>query len=115
MPDYSNGKIYCIRSYQTGDIYIGSTTQKLCKRMTDHRKDYKSWVNGKCSYTTSFDISKLGDAYIELLEICPCSCREEVHKKEGCYIRKMKCVNKCVPCRTKKNIMKTIKKKLQKT
>ena len=109
MPDYSNGKIYCIRSYQTDDVYIGSTTQKLCRRMTDHRRDYKNYMNDKHHYLTSFDIIKLGDAYIELIENYPCSCREELHKKEGMYVRKMKCVNKNIPGRTKNNIMKIIK------
>ena len=33
MKDYSTGKIYAIRSAQTGDIYIGSTIQPLCVRM----------------------------------------------------------------------------------
>ena len=99
MPDYKNGKIYCIRSYQTDDVYIGSTTQKLCRRMTDHRKNYKGWVKGKRQYTTSYEIIKLGDAYVDLLELCPCSCKEELHKIEGEYIRKMKCVNKCIPGR----------------
>ena len=36
---YSNGKIYCIRNTITDDIYIGSTTQPLCKRMAYHRSD----------------------------------------------------------------------------
>ena len=35
--DYKNGKIYCIRNNITDDIYIGSTTQPLSKRMVCHR------------------------------------------------------------------------------
>ena len=38
MPNYQNGKIYCIRSHQTDNIYIGSTTQKLCVRMAEHKR-----------------------------------------------------------------------------
>ena len=95
MPEYTykNGKIYCIRSYQTDMVYIGSTTQTSCRRMTDHKRDYKRWLNGKCHLTSSFLVIKLGDAYIGLLELYPCSCREELHKIEGGYIRKMDCVN----------------------
>lgn len=110
MPNYNNGKVYCIRSHQTDQIYIGSTTQKLCRRMTDHRRDYKRWLKGKYHYMTSFEIIKLGDAYVELLELCPCSCKEELHKVEGGYIRKMKCVNKYIPCRTKEEYHKEYRK-----
>ena len=111
MPDYKNGKIYCIRSYQTDDVYIGSTTQKLCRRMTDHRKKYKGWVKGKRQYTTSYEIIKLCNAYIELLELFPCGCKDELHKKECEYIRNMKCVNKCIPGRTQKEYKEEYYKK----
>ena len=102
MPDYKNAKIYCIRSHKTDKIYIGSTTLPLCKRMTCHIIDYKRWLKGKHNYATSYEIIKLGDAYIELLETYSCSCKEELHKKEGGYIRKMKCVNKYIPGRKQK-------------
>jgi hypothetical protein len=40
--DYKNGKIYAIRSYQTEDIYIGSTLQTLTKRLSKHKDQFKS-------------------------------------------------------------------------
>jgi hypothetical protein len=102
MPtDYSKGKIYALRSYQTDDIYIGSTCQPLSKRMGDHRGAYKAWFIGKGKYT-SFEILKYGDAYIELIQEIPCTSRMELAKYEGQYIRTMKCVNKCIAGRTKK-------------
>ena len=111
MPDYNNGKIYCIRSHKTDQIYIGSTTQTLCRRLSYHRTDYKRYKNGKYNkYATSFEIIKLGDAYIELLEICPCSCRQELHKIEGGYVRKMKCVNRYIPGRTRREYEEDCKK-----
>ena len=39
--DYKNGKIYCIRNNINDDIYVGSTTQPLSKRMAQHREDAK--------------------------------------------------------------------------
>ena len=54
-----NGKIYSIRSYETDAIYIGSTKQqKLCKRMVNHKTDYKRYLNGKKHYVTSYEIVK---------------------------------------------------------
>jgi hypothetical protein len=100
MPDYSNGKIYCLRSHQTDNIYIGSTINKLSKRIGGHRDDYKKWLNGKHCYITSFDLVKYDDCYIELIEEYPCENKEQLHKKEGEYIRKMDCVNRCIAGRT---------------
>ena len=37
MCDYENGKIYKIVNDVDDDIYIGSTTQPLCKRFGDHK------------------------------------------------------------------------------
>lgn len=102
MPNYQNGKIYCIRSFKTDDIYIGSTTQPLCKRIDGHRQDYRKWIYGKRKYISSFELIKHGDAYIELIASYPCNDKEELNKEEGKYQREMECVNKCIAGRTQK-------------
>jgi hypothetical protein len=90
MPDYQQGKIYCIRSHQTEQIYIGSTTQTLVRRLAKH----------KCEPTSSKLILQYQDAYIELIELFPCNSKEELNKKEGEHIRANNCVNKVVAGRT---------------
>lgn len=101
MKDYSTGKIYAIRSAQTDEIYIGSTIQPLCVRMAGHREKYKQHLNGKGDNTTSLKILQFEDAYIELLENFPCSCREELNKREGELMREnKKCINKCIAGRS---------------
>lgn len=102
MPNYQNGKIYVLRSYQTDDIYIGSTTQKLCKRKVEHQSKYKNYLQCKGNYTSSFEIIKYPDCYIELLELYSCKNRCELIAREGYYIRKNMCINKRVAGRTKK-------------
>ena len=102
MPDYQKGKIYSIRSHETDEIYIGSTTQTLSQRFAKHRCDMKKRKDGKCKYTTSFKILEYPTCYIELLENYSCNSREELEKKEGEYIRSMECVNRCVAGRTQK-------------
>ena len=87
------GRIYTIRSFQTDKYYIGSTTQKLCKRLQDHRMRYK---HGKymtsqeiikykrnASYITSYEIIKYNDNYIELLENYECKDKNELRRREG--------------------------------
>lgn len=99
--DYSKSKIYAIRSYQTDQIYVGSTIQELSSRMSGHRRAYRRFLNGKGLYITSFELVKFNDAYIELIENYSCSCKNELEKKEGEIIRKTEnCVNKIIVGRT---------------
>lgn len=102
MPDYSKGIIYCIRSFQTDDIYIGSTTQTLAQRLGKHRTNYKLYLKGKQHYYSSFELLKYDDYYIELITLYPCSCKAELVAEEGRYIREWDCINKRIEGRTRK-------------
>jgi hypothetical protein len=103
LGNYQNGKIYSIRSHQTDEIYIGSTTQSLSVRMAEHRRNYKKYLNGKNNYFTSFKILEFDDAYIELIEEFPCVSKMHLEKREGEVIRKMEnCVNRRIAGRTRK-------------
>ena len=100
MPDYSISKIYKIWSPKGDKIYIGSTTQQyLSQRLSKHNSDYKQWKKGKGYKIYSFELfDEYGpeNCFIELLELKPCSIKDELHKLEGEYIQKMECVNKAV-------------------
>jgi hypothetical protein len=101
--NYQNGKIYTIRSFQTDDVYYGSTTQPLSKRLSKHKGDYKQWQNNKHHYVTSYELIKFDDCYIELYELYPCNSKTELEKREGQVIRENKnAVNKVIAGRTKK-------------
>lgn len=100
MPNYANGKIYAIRSYLTDKIYIGSTCQQLSNRLSKHRTNYRSHLNGKYHFVTSFFIIEHEDAYIELLELYPCNSKMELERREGELIRLHNCVNRCIAGRT---------------
>jgi len=110
----ANGKIYAIRSHQTEKIYIGSTCQTLAQRLGKHRNRYKHWkLDNSKSYMTSYEILEYPDHYIELLELCPCSTRDELSKREGELIREHDCVNKVVEGRTKAEYYKDNKEKVK--
>jgi len=104
MPiDYSKGKIYAIRSHQTVDVYIGSTCQLLCERLSGHRKYHKQVMNGKKENITSIKIIQYPDHYIELIEHFPCNTKEELMRREGEIIRQtVACINKNIAGRTQK-------------
>jgi hypothetical protein len=102
---YHKSKIYTIRSYQTDKYYIGSTCDALHKRLYNHRRNYKNYLNDNFSFfVTSFDIIKYEDSYIELLEDYKCENRNELFKREGELIRKYKdeIVNCKIEGRTRK-------------
>jgi len=82
MVNYQNGKIYVIRSNNTENVYIGSTTRPLSERMGEHRGDFKH-NRGK----SSFEVLKHGGAYIELIEDYPCNKKEQLCKREGEVMR----------------------------
>lgn len=106
---YQNGKIYCIRSYQTDKIYIGSTTQKyLSSRFAQHKADRNT------KNISSSEICKFDDAYIELIELFPCNTKMELHKREGELQRlEINKINKAIAGRTKKEYKQTEKNKEQ--
>lgn len=94
MPDYSKGLIYTIRNREDDTkIYVGSTIQPLYKRFHQHKiHSTRENIMNKLLY-----IEVNGDWdnwYIELYENYPCSCREELHKKEGEIIRLIGTLNK---------------------
>lgn len=97
MNKFNNGKIYKIRSPQTDMVYIGSTTQILCRRMSNHQSKYKGNTN-KCS---SVKILEFGDAYIELIEDYPCDSKDKLNAREGHHMRTtLNCINKNIAGRT---------------
>jgi hypothetical protein len=68
--------------------------------MTDHRRNYKKWINKKYNYTSSFELLKCEDAYIELLLEIEVESKQELFRIEGEQIRKHNCVNKNIAGRT---------------
>jgi hypothetical protein len=103
MPNFQNGKVYSIRSYQTNMVYIGSTTQSLAKRIGGHRCDYRKHLVGNRRYLSSYEIIKYEDNYIELIQEFKCSNKMELGRREGEIIRTTEnCVNKNVAGRTPK-------------
>ena len=65
------------------DIYVGSTTQALSKRMAEHRTKVKDVKQAhRPLYKLMCEIG-IECVYIELLETCLCNSIEELHKMEG--------------------------------
>ena len=102
MPNYNASKIYKIVDNTNGNIYIGSTTQSLAKRLGEHRDSLKCYQNGKGHHRSSFKILENKNYEIVLLENVCCESKEELHSIERKYIEENVCVNKQYPLRTKR-------------
>jgi hypothetical protein len=92
-----SAKIYKIVNNQSNEIYIGSTTQKLCKRFSNHKTSYNSWKirkTGKCMSYDLFDKYGIENCRIILIESFPCKTTEERLRKEQEHIDSTECINK---------------------
>jgi hypothetical protein len=94
MIDYQLGKIYKIECNVTGKVYIGSTCEPiLARRLAGHVGNYKSYLNGKSNYISSFDVLQNGNYDIVLIESYPCNSKDELHARERYYTNNIDCVN----------------------
>ncbi len=110
---YENAKIYKITSIHSDLIYIGSTNQKrLSSRKSGHISQYNRWINNNSNYTSSFELIKLGDIDICLIEEFPCENKEQLHKRERYYIENtINCINIKKPSRPPEEYKKEYREK----
>ena len=98
--NYQNGQIYCIKNFKSDDIYVGSTTQTLCKRMENHRASMKMEKKNKAPlYQKMIEIG-IEQFYIDRLEKCKCNDIEELRAREREWIKKIGNLNIRIEGRT---------------
>ena len=82
MVNYELGKIYKIVCNETELTYVGSTALKyLSTRLEGHKRSYKSHLDGKYPYVTSFKVIESGNFDIILIEHYPCKDKYELQAK----------------------------------
>lgn len=86
--DYKNAKIYKIMCNITGELYIGSTTSTLVKRLHIHKKKQG------CS---SKQIIERGDYVIVLVEEYPCENKQQLLMRERYWFDIIPNINKIRP------------------
>ena len=97
---YHNSKIYAVKNVLNEEIYIGSTTIALSKRMVKHRCDAKQRpeLSHFYSYMNEMGIENF---YIELVEKAKCEDIEELRKREGEIIKEIGTLKQRIAGRTK--------------
>jgi len=96
------GRIYKIIDNTNGNIYIGSTTQKLNQRFNNHKNSYNNFINNKQGYCTYFDIIKNNNCEIELIKFVIFKDKIELFQRERYYIENNNCINQKLPSRSRK-------------
>ena len=100
--DYSNGKIYCGRNNVDDDLYIGSTTQALSKRMVKHRSKVESKEANHYKLYQKMKNIGVENFYVELVRDFLCETLEQLRAEEGKFIRETGTLNVMVAGRDKK-------------
>jgi hypothetical protein len=90
MTNYKNGKIYKIVDLTNGNIYIGSTKNKLSVRLSGHKTENKCKPEKNIS---SGIILKNNNFKIELIENYPCDTKRELEMREQYFLDNLECVN----------------------
>ena len=106
----TNITFYKIICNNTGEFYIGSTKQKLNRRMTCHESNFRQWKKGNKSYNKcgSYDIIDRGNYKIKTLLVVDADTTDLKKRKhiERLFIEKGMsncnkfCLNKNLPGRT---------------
>ena len=83
---YENGKIYKLTSDKIDTIYIGSTYNTLEKRLKHHYDCYCGYLKGDFGCVTSYELLKIDDVKIVLIEHYPCNTEEELRYRERYWL-----------------------------
>jgi len=82
------GMIYYLKSVASKKIYIGHTCKPyITHRLAEHNSDFKRYKNGKHNFCSSFDIIKLQNTKIYLIDKIHVNSRKEIEEKEKEYIK----------------------------
>ena len=103
------GYIYSLTCSNPNLVYYGSTTKKLNDRLTGHRYNFNHNISGSANILFECDGVK-----INMLEEIEFEDKQELRDRESYYIRNLKCVNKRIENRTKKEYSKDNKIKINK-
>jgi group I intron endonuclease len=96
---YEHSKVYKLVNDNDDEIYVGSTTDALHKRMYSHKRDAKAKPNMRVYH----HLNKVGfeNVRIVLIELFSCNSREELIRRERHWFDILKpSLNTTLPSRT---------------
>jgi hypothetical protein len=97
MTNLKIGNVYKIICSVSDDVYVGSTFSTLRNRWTEHKKQYKKYMNGNNRGKTAIYpyFEKYGMDKFKIIKIKEYECVDKNHleSKEQLWISKSRCVN----------------------
>lgn len=90
MVNYSQGKIYKIVHNSSDNLYIGSTCEKLSRRMSNHRCDSNKPTNNMKIYKFIHENGGWINFRIILIQLWPCNSVDELRQREQYHIDLLK-------------------------
>ena len=91
------GIIYKITCNKTGKVYIGSTKEPLCMRMSKHRADMRLHLRGiNRGKRRVFEVLENGDWKEEVIEEIEFEDKKDLYRREGFHQLNNECVNYCI-------------------
>ena len=102
-------KIFC----KTDDelVYYGSTTQRVCDRISNHNANYKSWKKGTYHFVSSYLVIETDDWDYMTIEKVVYDEPFEFKNRERFWIVNNECVNRTIPNNTQKESSKIYRTK----
>ena len=91
MTEIKTGTIYKLSTEKSDKVYVGSTTQPINKRFSQHKSDFKVSSPKCCSCK---ELLELGECKIEALEVLYNCTKRELEIKEQFYLDLLNSVNK---------------------
>lgn len=113
MNKYNKSIVYKISSPHTNDIYVGSSTKNEKTRFKEHDSAYNKHLTDpvKTKYCYSFEIMRLGDCEITVLERVNVNTKKELRMRENYYYDTLdNVINKNRPFSTPEDAKKREKK-----
>lgn len=109
------GRIYQLKNLITNELYVGSTFDTLQKRNMYRKSNYRKWLEGNSTkaydnklYSSIFEYG--WEAFvIELLQEVEVKSKQDLHKLEGEWIRKLNTYHKGLNSQLQNRTQKEIK------
>jgi len=110
MPAVAIYKIVC---NETKRVYVGSTCRPIERRLKQHEKDYKRYLDNKYHFISSFTVLERGNYNIVLLDSVLCNDKKHRDTLETLHIlNENNTVNRVLPCDNKQHNTERIIEKI---
>ena len=93
----SSVNFYKIICAETKRVYVGSTVLTIQKRLNQHERNYRKFLNGRYNFVSSYIVLEKKNYTVELIDTIECNDRKHRDLVEGLHIINERAVNRIIP------------------